>query len=61
MDETLGQLLVAEGFSSIEEINQAKIEEITNELFLIEGKRPMYRIIVISSTFEIDSAGLHSL
>ena len=29
VDETLGQLLVAEGFSSIEEINQAKIEEIT--------------------------------
>ena len=28
VDETLGQLLVAEGFSSIEEINQAKIEDI---------------------------------
>ena len=29
VDETLGQLLVAEGFSSIEEINQAKIEDIS--------------------------------
>ena len=29
VDETLGQLLVAEGFSSIEEVNQATIEEIT--------------------------------
>ncbi|MBA1337663.1 MAG: N utilization substance protein A [Pelagibacterales bacterium] len=29
VDETLGQLLVAEGFSSIEEINQAKVEEIS--------------------------------
>ena len=29
VDETLGQLLVAEGFSSIEEINQSSIEEIT--------------------------------
>ena len=28
LDETLGQLLVAEGFSSIEEINQSTIEEI---------------------------------
>jgi len=28
VDETLGQLLVAEGFSSIEEINQSSIEEI---------------------------------
>ena len=29
VDETLGQLLVAEGFSSIEEINQCNLEEIT--------------------------------
>jgi N utilization substance protein A len=29
VDETLGQLLVAEGFSSIEEVYQAKIEEIS--------------------------------
>ena len=29
VDETLGQLLVAEGFSSIEEINQATLEEIS--------------------------------
>jgi len=29
VDETLGQLLVAEGFSSINEINQASIEDIT--------------------------------
>tara|TARA_B100001123_G_scaffold429809_1_gene548845 strand:- start:239 stop:1780 length:1542 start_codon:yes stop_codon:yes gene_type:complete len=29
VDETLGQLLVAEGFSNIEEINQASIEEIS--------------------------------
>ena len=29
VDETLGQLLVAEGYSSIEEINQAPIEEIS--------------------------------
>ena len=29
VDETLGQLLVAEGFSSIAEINQASLEEIT--------------------------------
>ena len=29
VDETLGQLLVAEGFSSIEEIHQAQIEEIS--------------------------------
>jgi len=29
VDETLGQLLVAEGFSSIEEINQSSIEEIS--------------------------------
>ncbi len=29
VDETLGQLLVAEGFSTIEEINQAPIEQIT--------------------------------
>ena len=29
VDETLGQLLVAEGFSSIEEINQTSIEEIS--------------------------------
>ena len=29
VDETLGQLLVAEGFSSIEEIHQAKIEDIS--------------------------------
>ena len=28
VDETLGQLLVAEGFSSIEEIHQSKLEEI---------------------------------
>ena len=28
LDETLGQLLVAEGFSTIEEINQSTIEEI---------------------------------
>ena len=33
VDETLGQLLVAEGFSSIDEINQSKIEEISK----IEG------------------------
>ena len=29
VDETLGQLLVAEGYSSVEEINQAPIEEIS--------------------------------
>ncbi len=29
VDETLGQLLVAEGFSSIQEISQAKVEEIS--------------------------------
>ncbi len=29
VDETLGQLLVAEGFSSIEEINQSSIDEIS--------------------------------
>jgi len=29
VDETLGQLLVAEGFSSIEEIQQAKLEDIS--------------------------------
>jgi N utilization substance protein A len=29
VDETLGQLLVAEGYSSIDEINQASIEEIS--------------------------------
>jgi len=29
VDETLGQLLVAEGFSSIEEIDQSKVEEIS--------------------------------
>merc|ERR1712093_652236 len=29
VDETLGQLLVAEGFSSIEEIDQAEFEQIT--------------------------------
>ena len=29
VDETLGQLLVAEGFSSIEEIHQASLEDIT--------------------------------
>jgi len=33
LDETLGQLLVAEGFSTIEEINQSTIEEI----FKIDG------------------------
>ncbi len=33
LDETLGQLLVAEGFSSIEDINQSSIEDITK----IEG------------------------
>ena len=33
VDETLGQLLVAEGFSSIEDINQSSIEDITK----IEG------------------------
>ena len=29
LDETLGQLLVAEGFSTIEEINQSSVEDIT--------------------------------
>jgi len=29
VDETLGQLLVAEGFSSIEEVHQSSLEEIT--------------------------------
>ena len=33
LDETLGQLLVAEGFSSIEDIKDCKIENLTN----IEG------------------------
>ena len=33
VDETLGQFLVAEGFSSIEEINQSSIEDISK----IEG------------------------
>ena len=35
VDETLGQLLVAEGFSSIEEIHKSSIEDISK----IEGNR----------------------